>query len=613
MHETTSTTAFDEIYRSFLASLQEETQRNPQLGAASVISNYSGTPLCSVQDLDEFISSVEQSLEEAYLRLTSHVAAAKRRRNALLPISKLPTEILGGILELTCDLEPGEECSTGQKLSHIEYLLTLTAVSSQFLSVAMATPTLWTVADGRCSPSQVKKCLERSRGRLITVKYSSIYGPKSDRTIVPTWWFDTLISEHIARWRDAELVVDSEELESLCELAAPQLRRIVIKHLYETHGKPVHLFRGNAPKLRVIDLTGIHSHWEWDRSMIMNLRSIALRDVLISRASVGSFLSVIQSSLMLEKLVIFKLQLEGAVDLTPVFPSWLYSLKELGITMVSYDVLGYFLGTIRAPNIQTVAVDPPCPWNTEEWGQLLLGCLDNSILQHINQAQHIELSFDHRAVQICLSLAEGPPVLFGLDGQSARLGVVAVDWVLENILVYRKRSTFSVRFASYIEVYIRDILPSLLRLQDVTGLELDLDVPPGCSPDPWFLSCPVSGAGGKQWLWPRLTTVTVRGQGWDGVGDYILPIVKSRLEASSASCDWKPTRECGKGGRPALIHSVWIKDLSWLSKSTATQLKNLVSNIELPSPEQLIVPVADTEPLTAYNFVEQGGASKPSS
>ncbi|KAG8922960.1 hypothetical protein FRC00_006807, partial [Tulasnella sp. 408] len=174
-----------------------------------------------------------------------------------------------------------------------------------------------------------------------------------NRTISPTWWFDTLISEHIARWRDAELVVNSEELESLCERAAPQLRSIVINNWYETHGKPVHLFRGNAPKLRVIDLTGIHSHWEWDPSMIMNLRSIALRDVLISKGSVGSFLSMIQSPLMLEKLVICKLRLEGAVDLTPVSPSWLYSLKELGVTGLSYDILRYLFGTIRAPNIQT--------------------------------------------------------------------------------------------------------------------------------------------------------------------------------------------------------------------------------------------------------------------
>ncbi|KAG8893028.1 hypothetical protein FRC00_011178, partial [Tulasnella sp. 408] len=368
MQERTPVLGPHETRQRLLRGLLRESQRNPQLGLTSLLSNSSDTPLSCFQDLDKNLEFAEQSLKEAYHSFIPSITAAKRRRNALLPIFKLPTKVLGGILEMTLDLDLGQDYTKHETLSHVEYLLTLAAVSSKFFSVVMGTAPLWAVVDSRCSPSQVKKCLERSQGASIVVRYSSIGNSWSERTLAPTWWVDSLISEHAARWRDAELAAHSQgELERLSELAVPQLERIALYYGCIPHAKPVHLFGGNAPKLRIIDLHGIHIHWEWDLSTIANLRSLALRYVKISKASVGSFLSAIQSSLMLQKLIIRQVHLDGTIEVTPVSPSWLYNLEEFKIRGVDPDVFRYLFGAIRAPNVQTAAVDCPRKGDIEDW------------------------------------------------------------------------------------------------------------------------------------------------------------------------------------------------------------------------------------------------------
>ncbi|KAG9046483.1 hypothetical protein FS837_004326 [Tulasnella sp. UAMH 9824] len=271
----------------------------------------------------------------------------------------------------------------------------------------MSTATLWAIADWGCSPSQVTRCLERSRGAPISVKYFSRRDYLGDEYMSrPTEWFGNLISEHSARWQDIRWVADSpKELKPLAKSAAPQLRRLVVDcgfHTHENYSDPLHLFEGNAPNLRVVELSRFFIHWEWAPSMIANLRSLVLRGVRISEDSVGSFFSTILSSSMLEKLVIWYPRFDGLVNVPPVSPTWLHSLKEIEIIGTFETAFRYFLGTIRAPNIRNAKVDYPYRMGTEDWGPLLLRCLDNSILQHVEQALHIELYFRFGAVRVSL-------------------------------------------------------------------------------------------------------------------------------------------------------------------------------------------------------------------
>ncbi|KAG9046482.1 hypothetical protein FS837_004325 [Tulasnella sp. UAMH 9824] len=578
MQERTPVIGLHETRLRLLTGLQRESQRNPQLGAVSVLSNSSDTPLRCFQDLDNNVGFAEQSLKEAYISLIQYIAVAKRRRNALLPIFKLPTKILGGILEMTLDLDLGQEYFEHKRPSHVEYLLTLATVSSQFFSVVMGTGTLWAVVDSRCSPSQVKRCIERSGGASIIVRYNSQRRYWRERTMAPTWWVDSLISEHVTRWRDAELAVDSEEeLENLSELAVSQLERIALYYGYVPHQKPVHLFGGNAPKLRIIDLHGIHIHWEWDLSTIENLRSLVLRYVKISKASVGSFLSAIRSSLMLQKLIIRDIRLDRAIEVIPMSPSWLYNLKEIKIREVDPAVSRYFFEAIRAPNVEIAAVDCPRKGNTEVLGQLLR-CLDNSIVHHVEQSQHIELQISDRATRVSLFTDLGPPVVLDLDGHHVNPN--PVGWVLENIVTHRKRSTLGVRLPSRASYNLPNIFPFLLGLKDVTKLELESD---GCGSaiEPTLLSCPLSRASGEQWLWPRLTDVTVSGTEWESAGQDILAIVKGRLEGSLMV---RGAENEGEDlSRPMPIQTVRMERVYWLSnKAIGEHLKGLVPDIQLP-------------------------------
>ncbi|KAG8928163.1 hypothetical protein FRC01_006373 [Tulasnella sp. 417] len=581
----------NDVHQSLLADLHKESLRHPQFGVPLVTSNTSNTPLHTIQDLDKRIEFAEQSLEQVYFCLLSHVAMAKRRRNTFLPISKLPTEILGAILEMTCDLKDGQECSGEQSPNHMEHLRTLAAVSSQFFSVVMGMATLWAVADWRCSPSQVKMCLKRSRGALLAVEYNTRgeYTGEytSKRTIVPRWWDDSLISKHVARWRDVKLEVNSvEELGILSKLSAPQLQRIAIDTHWFPRGEPIHLFGGKAPKLRTMDLSGIPVHWEWDPSMIANLRSLVLRHCLISEATAGAFLSAIKSSSILQKLIIHDVRFGGMVDLTPVSesPSRLYSLKEMEITEVPFDVSRYFFRAIRAPRVQSATVQFSVQGGIEAWGQHVLHCLDNSILHHVEQALHIELQFGDGTGRISLCTDFGPPVLLNVEG--LHLHPDGIKWLLENIVSHRKQPTLSVRLSSFNSPDPRNtqkILPHFLRLRDVTRLELESD---GYQPLLEFslLRRPVPGVDEEQWLWPRLNSVTVSGDGWESAAQDVLELVQGRLEGRSVIGDIEDASadEHERPGRPARIQTVNMPKIACFSKSTMDQLNHLVPNFQLP-------------------------------
>ncbi|KAG9046480.1 hypothetical protein FS837_004323 [Tulasnella sp. UAMH 9824] len=451
----------------------------------------------------------------------------------------------------------------------------------------MNTATLWAMADWRCSPSQLEMCLERSQNASIAVR-CYLRGDKFWRSINASnskWDLDGAISEHISRWRDAEFFVhSSQDLENVSELAAPQLQRLAVNCRAQQPYDAIHLFGGKAPNLKIIDLHRIYIHWEWDPVMIANLRSMELHEVRVSEASVGCFLSMIQSSDSLEKLTICLLRLDGAADQTRVSPSWFNRLKEIEIMKVAPDVLHYLLGTIRAPHVRNIAVDFPYGWK-EDWGQLLLHCVDYSIIQHVKQAQHIELWINLQNTQIALSSDLGPPVSFGLTGDD--LDPVALKWMLDNVLVHRNRSTLRVRFSTNMGEALQDILPSLLQLHDVDAAELEMTgLSTSWSCCPQFLGHPVFEAGRDEWVWPRLTSLTVRGRGWMGAGGDILAIVKARLEASSGAFDTAGGHE--EQVRPAAIQTLRIKDLSVITLLTVRQLENLVPDIRFPPPANVV-------------------------
>ncbi|KAG8928166.1 hypothetical protein FRC01_006376 [Tulasnella sp. 417] len=585
MNDITPTNRLNEIHQSLLADLQEGSEHDPHFGVTSVTSNPSVAPLRTIQDLDQCIKIAEQSLEKAYLRLLSPLTTAKRRRNTTFsPIFKLPVEILGAIFEMTCDIEPVQ--NAGQRPNHVEHLHNLVAVSWQIFSVVMGTPTLWAVADWRCSLSQVKMCLEKSRGASIAVKYDWRDEQTSRNNGVPIGWLDSLLAKHAPRWRDAELFINtSGKLDMLPKVAAPRLRRIVVNTDILPFGEPIHLFGGNTPKLRVIDLTGIHVHWEWDPGMIANLRSLVLQRCQISEATARSFLSVIELS-MLEEMVIRNVYFGDTVDLTTVSESfsWFYSLKKMEITRVPCEVSRHFIETIRAPHVQSATVQLLVQGGIEDWGQRVLRCLDNSILHHVEHALHIELYFSTRAGHISLFKDLGPPVVLGLQGLD--LNPDAIGWLLDNIVARRKQPTLSVRLSSYDLVdqeTMREILPHFLRLRDVSELELETHGYPPIL-EPQLLSRPVSDAGEEEWLWPRLSSVIVSGSGWARADQDVLAIVKGRLEGSSMIGDLEDAApdEHERRSRPARIQTLNMPEIGYFSKAVMEQLEDLVPDCQLP-------------------------------
>lgn len=198
------------------------------------------------------------------------IARVKSRRNALLPVSRLPVEVLVEIV--THLLNPW--------VSSHEYpqkLRTLTLVCSQWHHIIDNAPTLWSSLCSFFPRKYTATSILKSKSSNLTIYQLDHY--ISDEQPHYATFMGQVLPE-VRRWEVADICVDALDDQSLrlLEQRAPQLTSFSFDMSSwkpdEFPSAPLDLFGGYAPQLRTLELHEVPILWT--SSILTGLRSLCL-------------------------------------------------------------------------------------------------------------------------------------------------------------------------------------------------------------------------------------------------------------------------------------------------------------------------------------------------
>ncbi|KIO22482.1 hypothetical protein M407DRAFT_27979 [Tulasnella calospora MUT 4182] len=154
-----------------------------------------------VNDPDELRACILATVDLLKHRLLETAAAVCRRHNSLLPVQRLPPEILS-----TCF---GHAMTEIDSHNRQQRLIQLSNVSSWWHRVTLGAPSLWGVIHSKDPDWIVVLALERSKDATLAVTwYTASYKGNlrgGESYSIGAEDFFKLVSPHTNRWRDATL------------------------------------------------------------------------------------------------------------------------------------------------------------------------------------------------------------------------------------------------------------------------------------------------------------------------------------------------------------------------------------------------------------------------
>ncbi|KAF8871582.1 hypothetical protein BD779DRAFT_1478115 [Infundibulicybe gibba] len=233
-------------------------------GERSACQRYSDATVSNIEALDEekrALHGVLDALREYRAReertIEVTIANIHRRRNGLIPISRLPPEILSQIFVLHAKLEP---------LKWTEAALTSIGVCKQWRQIGLDCPELWSFFDDH-SVAWMAKMMERSHSVPLTVSIIKQEDMSSRKM--------ALIADNMYRFEYLDLHIPTANTHRFLEPFSgpvPLLENLDIVYL----GDATFVFLsdflgGSAPNLRHIMLTITDSYVPWTSGLFAHL------------------------------------------------------------------------------------------------------------------------------------------------------------------------------------------------------------------------------------------------------------------------------------------------------------------------------------------------------
>ncbi|KAG8892956.1 hypothetical protein FRC01_013854, partial [Tulasnella sp. 417] len=217
-----------------------------------------------LDDAHNKVTAMELTLEEIRNELGSQIVAARRKRNLLLPIFRLPPELLMNIFHaalgshLTCGIT---------NPPYLDRLKTLASVCSPWLALVRSTPSLWAVLESSCSITFLPILIRNSKSALLNIRSGWDLWTHAHRNKEHRRQFLQTISDPglTERWSSVyiDLPHDTVPIKELMERSFPNLRSIYFgqAHWGWQHG-PVKLLGGDTSRLRELRITRIPLQWD---------------------------------------------------------------------------------------------------------------------------------------------------------------------------------------------------------------------------------------------------------------------------------------------------------------------------------------------------------------
>jgi len=326
----------------------------------------------------------------------------ENEQRASAPIERIPLDVLPIILEYGTDDE--------DPLKRVLFVLRVASVSREWRAVAESTPALWTTIyitiPRYPSLATIWSTLERSRSRKLDIFIDWAHNPPrfvrrtstpNPRSTDPQYIYTvmTAVSRHIQRWRSVDLSWDITTCDQLEDSFAPlflgsataleTLRIYCFDHLPLSDSRSeLDFFRNTflAPQLHRAEFIAMPRGFSVEsladcfpaiETLTWNQSSSRVRSWWDSQ----SFLLSLKLLRRLKCLTIASLHVEEVNPVVPtnsdsqtLFPA----LERLGLTDMSYSVMGDLLAVITAPLLAHLTISNPTELEDDDF----LGLWDQS-------------------------------------------------------------------------------------------------------------------------------------------------------------------------------------------------------------------------------------------
>ncbi|KAG8945863.1 hypothetical protein FRC04_012223 [Tulasnella sp. 424] len=207
--------------------------------------------------------------------------AAARDHNSRRPIHQLPVELLVTILKDSIYYAP---------YSHYHIRLSeLSQVAWYWRDIIQSTPSMWSVVSNINPAAVITAALEKSKMSPLDIDMSRSRGlgyqiPAYELGLSNDVFLD-LVHPRITQWRSFHLRVDFELFLTRLQDPAPNLEEVILERpfLLSFHPQEIGdaiLFAGSAPRLRLVNLSGIP--FQWCSALLRGLKSLALEHMEVS-------------------------------------------------------------------------------------------------------------------------------------------------------------------------------------------------------------------------------------------------------------------------------------------------------------------------------------------
>lgn len=276
-------------------------------------------------------------LQSVQTQVRLRQAALCKQRNSLVPIGRLPPELLTNILTLAAK---DHRTMTARAME-------LSAVSARWWKVLAATPAVW--VDVRWGDAGCSSALQRSRTRPLDICVAK--NNKTSRSIAE---FVELITPHSARWRSLSWAAPGFDY---LKPAFPSTHFPLLEELSIEISYPTLFILSDAPKLRTLVLKQVI--FPFSMTQLPALTSLSIESIDIEMLpSVSDLVYLLRSMPLLQTLKLEDLLYIRDEPPPPQhfdLPVNLPNLEVLKLKGIVETVVIRLLQTIRAENLVHIA------------------------------------------------------------------------------------------------------------------------------------------------------------------------------------------------------------------------------------------------------------------
>ncbi|KAG9002193.1 hypothetical protein FRB90_011425 [Tulasnella sp. 427] len=418
-----------------------------------------GTGLTSerLSHLNDYVKAITLTIDRVRDRLLGTVATLNTERNSLVPLHRLPLELLVDILRQM--IPPASDYYQSGPTGHTYHrrLATLRAICRQWRTIIDDTPAFWPVLDVSDPPRIVSRAVGFSAAYSLEVNLARPSWDLTPRARDSSWRERFLQDavQHAARWRSAQLTLpNAESLLSISQASAPRLIALDLR-LYQLEKldqeDPENIFRCRNGQLRRLGLSSIAI--PWNSSLLCNLESLLISDLDDFAPTLTQILTMLRAC---PKMVDLELDIpeSEADDLPKDEPLLLLLFLKSASLSLSDECASPLLKLLLAPSIDTFELNSNFVFGLDLL-PTVLRCLGR-LVSFDDTLSLMTLTIKEDTVGWCIQPMTQTP------GQSRQVGLVADVTDNEDTLKHAHRFG-----ADYYEAHIESVNAAALDISPV--------------------------------------------------------------------------------------------------------------------------------------------------